>query len=462
MTIYKILAAWLILTWLLTPAFADSPGTPDSEPETYWTLRMKGKYLASLAMMEKEFEQSRGDYENSMKMVSQIAQFYPILGDVKCALRWDDMELLSGSSIRLVRTAFGNAWNRSDSKTRSEVKVGTCQAVKKKLALDKAGRRDALDAIIDAAKTRQIVILNEAHHLSQNRAFGMQVALALRELHFDYFAAETFGNKITEAAGKGYIARDMGYYTEDPVFGDFVRQVLRAGYRLIPYESDWQSPSGDSWDQINAREIQQAQHLADRILKKDPAAKILVYVGYAHATKNWRLLPDGREAGWMAARLRRETGIDPLCIDQTAMTEHSAPRFEQEVYRHADSKGWLDTPAVFEETPSHFWTGGSYANKVDMQVFHPRTKLINGRPDWLRLGGYRRPFALKDAWLPSAGRCLLQAFVESEPNDAIAMDQIVITEKSRDGCLLLPSGVYRIMIQDEEGRSRKIDTITQP
>jgi len=438
----------LILVWSLTPSFADIPAAPgeagqtheEAKKETANTLIKKGKYLAAFTMLLNEYEQlplSQKDREKRTMLISQISQLCPILGNVNGALSWEDKSGRPGPS-------------------------GIASQLPAHHPLDRTLRRNALDAIVEAARSRQIVILNEAHNLSQNRAFGMQVALALRKLHFNYFAAETFSPGIVEAADKGYMARSMGWYTDDPVFGDLVRQVLRAGYKLVPYEWDWEKPKGDSWDQINVRETQQAQHIVDRILKKDPGARILIYAGYAHATKDWKILPDGREVGWMAARLKRQTGIDPLTIDQTEMTEHSTAVFEKEAYRYADSKGWLDTPVIFEEAPGHYWVGGRYAGKVDMQIFHPRTKLLLGRPDWMTMSEYRKPFPIRETWRPSTGSGLLQAFVATEPDDAIAMDQIVITGSDGADCLLLPVGKYRIVLQDAEGNSRQVDTITQP
>ncbi|UUZ51234.1 hypothetical protein LP420_18015 [Massilia sp. B-10] len=44
-----------------------------------------------------------------------------------------------------------------------------------------AATRDAIDGIIEQARSRQIVILNEAHHVPAQRAFAMQLARELRK-----------------------------------------------------------------------------------------------------------------------------------------------------------------------------------------------------------------------------------------------------------------------------------------
>jgi len=42
------------------------------------------------------------------------------------------------------------------------------------------------------------------------------------------------------------------------------------------------------------------------------------------------------------------------------------------------------------------------------------------------------------------------------------MDQLVLTRPAGEPCLLLPSGSYRIVLQEEAGNAQVVDTITQP
>ena len=53
---------------------------------------------------------------------------------------------------------------------------------------------DALAASAAAAKDRQVVILNEAHHVPLHRAFSLEVARALRKQGFEWFAAARPGS----------------------------------------------------------------------------------------------------------------------------------------------------------------------------------------------------------------------------------------------------------------------------
>ena len=96
-----------------------------------------------------------------------------------------------------------------------------------------------------------------------------------------------------------------------------------------------------------------------------------------------------------------------------------------------------------------------------MQVFHPFMVQKQGRPDWLTMNGYRKPFVVKAEWLPKTGRTLLQAFGENEGDGAIPFDQTLLQAGKPAPVLLLPKGKYRIVVQDASGVSRVVGTTTQ-
>src|SRR5690606_17052867 len=112
----------------------------------------------------------------------------------------------------------------------------------------------------------RVVMVNEAHHKPQTRLLTLALLPELRARGFKYFAAETFGEEPLE---KGYPTKDSGYYTRDPVFAEIVREAVRLGYALVPYEA-----FGVLDGSQQARETRQAERLAE-ILARDPDAKIL-------------------------------------------------------------------------------------------------------------------------------------------------------------------------------------------
>src|SRR5262249_6994994 len=153
------------------------------------------------------------------------------------------------------------------------------------------------------------------------------------------------------------------------------------------------------------RERQQAEHLRDRILRDDPKAKLVVHAGYAHISKkiqSWKVGDKTSEIKLMATRFRELTGIDPLSIDQTSMTEHRTPELEHPAYRWAIEHRLLQTrPIIFKsKTDGSAHVPQSFRGTYDVVVYQPRSRYEDGRPDWLLRAG-RRQYVVKAELLPA-------------------------------------------------------------
>jgi hypothetical protein len=289
----------------------------------------------------------------------------------------------------------------------------------------------------------------------------LRLAVRLRELGFEYLAVETLTPFTKKLVERGFPTRSSGYYSQEPVFGDFIRQSLRLGYQPIGYEAVMMPDGGaDVTDQINHREAAQCKNLMRQIFSKNQQARVLIYVGYSHATEDTRTLPDGREQAWMAARLKEATGLDPLTIDQTIQTERGAIESSSELWRLAQTNGWLKQPVVFHYEDQSFLVDGDYAGKVDMQVFHPATKLVQGRPDWLISLPGRQAVEIPAEVASKKTRVLVQAFYSQEPVDAVPVDQVLLDPETQTPVLILPAGEFRLVVQDETGNSVSEQTIT--
>jgi hypothetical protein len=324
---------------------------------------------------------------------------------------------------------------------------------------------EAIKAIVKASGGRQIVILNEAHDKAQHRAFGLQLAAALRAEGFTYMAAEAFAPRPDRKKNPiKYPDLKTGYYTKDPIFADFVRQGINMGYRLVPYEitSDQRAKikKEDSTSRIINRETSQAKNIIENILKDDPKARIFIYVGYAHATENWKISKDGREVGWMAAQIKRMTGIDPLTIDQVYGTDgrYSNNRANDVVYDYVTAQEDIHSSLIMKNKAGAFLTSKYYDGKIDLTVFHPKQAMIEGRPNWLYMSGYRKAFKIENKDFFKDRNIMLQAFVISEIKSAIPMDQLVIRGAEGHQIMLLPKGKYRLEAQDADGNISKFGT----
>jgi hypothetical protein len=309
-----------------------------------------------------------------------------------------------------------------------------------------ASAHDALSAIrAEAAKTR-IVILNEAHHSPRDRAFALEVARTLRPLGYTVLAAEAFANvdwekdsPLTQLERDGYPRLQTGHYLHDPVFADFIRQALALGFQPRAYEQrrSQSLPGGG----MPGREQAQAENIAG-ILAANRGAKIFVYVGFSHVME----APiDGAQANeWMAARLKKMTGVDPLTIDQANLGEASMKRWGREAQA-------LVAPRIRKASVLRLGGAyvkvGDYAHAVDLQIFQPRTDFVEGRPSWLMPMG-RSAHAVPANLLPSKGRRLVQAFLADEGEGAIPIDQVLVEAGQPVPSLMLPKRPVRYAVQD--------------
>jgi len=303
--------------------------------------------------------------------------------------------------------------------------------------------RDAIGEIVRRARTTSIVILNEAHGSPRDRAFGLEVARALRPLGYSVLAVEairTYPVASTPLSGveqlkaDGFARMGTGVYTRDPVFAGFLRQALALGYEPIAYDATTaQMTSGGGG--VTGREQAQADNLIAAIFAARPTAKVFVYVGVSHVAE----APlDGTE--WMAARLKRLTGIDPLTIDQATLTDVSA----RSAYDLAAGRIG-DRSAIFF-TQRKPLVLGRYARAVDLQVVHPRRSYRFGRPAWLAtLGG--RPVPIPKDLIPAAGRRLVQVFAANAPADAVPLDQVLVKDGGAVPMLMVPPGPLRFAVQ---------------
>jgi hypothetical protein len=299
----------------------------------------------------------------------------------------------------------------------------------------------AVDAIAREARATRAVFINEAHEVPQHRAFSIELLRALRAEGFTVFAAEMIAPEDTALLRRGYPAMGKtGIYTDEPLAGELVREALRLGFRVIAYDPriPCDPRQSDPAACANERERVQAERLA-RVLADDPSARLVVHAGLAHIYE---------EAGddWtpMAVRFREMSGVDPLTVDQTLMSERSARAYERPLYRDAAARGLLRGPTVFRQADGSWLVDGA---AVDIQVFHPRTRRVRGRPQWMPAG--RRRVSIP---VPAhEGTVLLQAFHAGEGPDAVPADQVLAEPGAAVPALALDPGDYRVAILGEHG-----------
>lgn len=288
----------------------------------------------------------------------------------------------------------------------------------------------AKELLLKIADTCRIIIINEAHHIPNHRIFTTEILKDLYDRGFRYFAAETICNEtgIKDSLFKNgnYPELWTGYYTMEPLYGDLIRQALRTGYKIIPYEK----PAGSK----SERESAMANNLS-KVFEEDKNAKILIHCGYAHIKKTW-----------MAGYLEKLTGLNSFRIDQTLMMECSKEEYMNKYYQLADKKFNITEPVFLTKGD------GDYSFKsdgfADAVLFLPKTKYANNRPDWMSMDGYRKPYEIKPGNDMLEDNVLIQAFNENENTESAVPVDMVLTKKGiKEYTLMLPSGKYNIVFR---------------
>jgi len=424
----------MLVAWCLVAAL--TPPAQDAALPNPWTLKRA----------ERESGNPLAEYVEMLRLEGEF--------------RKDEMRWRSYSESRA--TTEGNLGEILAS-LRTQDATGFPQLAKRPLVkspLHGLRRIDAVDYLVQAAQSRKAIILGEEHMKPQTRTLIVPLLRGLRRKGYRYFAAETFSNDLSATVRRGYPGYDTGTYTRDPIFGEAVREAIKLGFTLIPYEAGPSpNPIKDPLERSQYRETKQAENLKARLFDRDPSAKAFVWCGRTHASKTGGKFPDGRELKTMAHELRRLTGIDPLTAYLPFAVEGSASEFERADFKLATHQRLVPRPSVFVGPNGNAYNGET---EYDATVFFPRTTLIHGRPDWLVRDLGRRAVEIRPSLVDRDGMMLAQAFYENEPVTAIPIDQILIRPGEPVPALMLPRrGRFWYRIIDAEGRENGRATVSR-
>ena len=206
------------------------------------------------------------------------------------------------------------------------------------------------------------------------------------------------------------------------------------GYTLVSYEdtaalSEHHTPT--------ERDSIQAKNIYD-VIKNDPSAKIFVYASYGHIAEK------SSDSNYvpMAMAFKKISGIDPLTINQTDMSEGSSFGYGNALYKAYTQKYLLasSSVAMINNEPVNITNNNSY----DVSVIHPPTTYRDGRAQWLSLYGLRQGVYInpnnKDVFL-------VQAYYKTEadeysPGKIVPADQSYIPTNKGNYLLYLRKGKY--------------------
>ena len=315
--------------------------------------------------------------------------------------------------------------------------------------------RNALDAIVELARGRQLVLLNEAHNVAQTRSLSVQLLAPLRAAGFDYLAVETLYATDTALATRGYPIEDSGFYTAEPVCAELVRTALRLGFHVVAYEAT-DNVSAD------AREAAQARNIQRQVFARDPHARLIVAAGYGHIQESGAYL-GGHSMAW---HLHQLSGIDGLAVEQTMLIPHPRASDNHPTYDALIAASAISVPTVFVNADGKPWV---LRDGYDVSVVFPPLVLRRGRPTWLALDGLRVPYIVGAERCGMHIPCLVEARYAAEGDDAIPADRLVLTAlppnavssktaRGTDagrtsGILYLRPGTYRLRFSDIDART---------
>lgn len=313
------------------------------------------------------------------------------------------------------------------------------------LDLNTAVAEDAIPAIVAASKDRQIVILNEAHTAPVHRAFAMRVARELRKIGFEYLACETFAEDDMQPMANGYVTQQTGYFSNEPTYANFLNDAFAAKWKFVSYEG---GATSEAHSLQPTREATMAKNIVERIFKKNPKAKVFVFVGHSHVLALPASRTDNDESKF-AAQLKRLTGIAPLTIDQEHMFEHYKSEVQTGIYREALTKIG-NTPSVLRTPEGRFLKLAMNPNAVDIQVIHPAYRISQKtqRAEWLTSLAGLNPSSIPTELLPQRGKRLIYAYRLLDPLDAIPVDVIMVEAGKPAPKLMLPPGDFRYAVED--------------
>jgi len=323
--------------------------------------------------------------------------------------------------------------------------------------------------IVDLAKKEKALFFNEYPDHPQNRAFVSTMLDELFAAGFTYFFMEDVVASDKKLNNRAYPVINTGYYVKDPVFGDLIRQAMQKGFEIVSYEpSKIQMQkateivkrtakfSDPALLQQSAKDWARAMNI-NRIIKKDPAAKIVVLTSRGNIKE-----VNSKGFKTMASWFKTFTKINPITIDQRTFTEKCKvdedPLFPIRTVKEPTVFFYKNNLFIKQEENTITESTGKF---VDVQVFFPRSSFRNDRPTWLEMNGYRLHQEVNPDKYGMGSPCMVMAFRKDEDMTfAVPVDAIELGNTGTRTSLLLPTGSYTLLLNDGK-QAKQVDWVVE-
>jgi hypothetical protein len=327
-------------------------------------------------------------------------------------------------------------------------------------------RKSALEIIDSLSRDVDIVMINEKHHSGQYRLLLNDLLPILERNGYHLLGVEALKHDENNLNGRGYPVLESGYFTRETVFGRVLRNAVKNGYQVFPYEADMkkyqeeeglENPMDKIFMQMNYRDSIQALNIHTFIEANVESGKVILYGGYDHFKK-------GYDYNWntVGRLLTEKYGYKTLSLNQTMMSESSEKKFESPIYRDIT----VEEPSVFiskspsrslynvEEVVRSFSGESKIVTNFDVLVFLPRTTYVKNRPNWLINfdGNQHYKIDYKDVCV-DLPLIAIASKAEEEYNVAVPYDVIVVESWNDENYFLLPEGKYHVTMKGANGDS---------
>lgn len=302
--------------------------------------------------------------------------------------------------------------------------------------------KPAISYIVDAAKDKQVVMINEDHNTPKHRLLTYNLLDDFYKMGYRYLAVEAIDDD-SAIVNLGYPKISSGFYMAEPNMGDMIKKAIELGFKVVPYESEDETeddPKVPHYTQ-NIREVDQAKNIY-QLLVKDPKAKILVHAGHGHIWER------GGEVIYMAQYFKILSGIDPLTVNQSI---NSLNEFRSRLDVSPSLKS-RDMPyVVLNSAGVPRISAADEAGSYDLLVAWPSPKTVSGRMDYqlAKKGAKRYLIQVEPADVGS----LLQV-KSKNPDDDISVDQFIAKKGVLEYATALDQGEYILQSTDKQGKVR--------
>jgi hypothetical protein len=295
-----------------------------------------------------------------------------------------------------------------------------------------------LDSLVSQ---HSVVMINEEHFNPVYRSIAHSFLEICYRHGYRYFAVETLNARDISLNKRKYpLLHETGFYNDEPLYGDLLRQALQMGYTLIPYDTF--PPAGSI-----SRDEQQALNIINQTVAKDSSAKILVFAGMGH-------IFDSQGFHTMGWYFKEHSSIDPLTINFLYFSPRYKKEEEGDAQRYfldiADSLSIREPCFLYDTVHEKFRGIGT-----DFIAIIPRTIFIhNTIPSWKVFNGKVFYTIDKSTWEKyGMEQGLVSAFLLKEKKKSVPVDQIEFQKIDKEITLVLYKAKYRI--QFDNGKNKK-------